>query len=176
MLLNPKLFVLPHEEIKAQGLQNLTYGSLTMKGVHAMSHIIQKHIKSHLIQGFDLGCGDGELIYHFQQSLPESTWYGVEISDHRVSSQVRDVCIWQGDMLKESFKPYTVLHADNLCLEDSIACSLEKKIADEFTGLYITYRKPSNLHFLKKAILLETVTTETSWSECLVSYYWIGSL
>jgi len=76
MLLNPMLFILPHHEIKATGHQNLTYGSLTVKGLKKMSETIQSII-SLQIYGFDLGCGDGELIFHLTQSLFESTWEGV---------------------------------------------------------------------------------------------------
>jgi hypothetical protein len=111
----------------------------------------------------DLGCGDGELIYNFEQLLPDSNWYGVEITEHRVSLQIRDVNIWQGDMLLENLKPYNVLHADNLCLDDITIDKLEEKISIEFTGLYITYKYPKNLKFLKKAIYVDTILTETTW-------------
>ena len=175
MLLNPRLFVLPQAEIRACGSTALTYGSLTMKGVETVAKTVRQYMEPQCIEGLDLGCGDGELIWHLGQSLDGSTWAGVEISEHRVDAQIRDVCIWQGDMLAESFKPYTLLHADNLCLDESVADQLEQKIADEFEGLYITYRRPINMAFLKNAVLLETVETETSWSTCNLMFYWITS-
>ena len=170
--LNPALFELPQDEVKRYGLQALTYGSLTEKGLKT----IIKHLNLYLntIDGFDLGCGDGELIYHLQTQIPDSKWEGVEISQHRIEQQKRDVIIWQGDMLKESYKPYNVLHADNLCLDDCVADLLEQKIANEFSGIYMTYRTPQNMKFLKKAKLLETVLTETTWSNHPIHFYYLG--
>ena len=164
MLLNPQLFVLPPWEIKTVGNQNLTYGSLSKKGLISMSKTIEKYHKDGEICGLDLGCGDGELIYHLQNALPDSNWEGVEISEHRVNSQIRDVTIWQGDMLDENYRPYNVLHADNLCLDDAIAEKLEKKIALEFSGIYITYRTPECVEFIKAAEWLDTVVMETTWT------------
>lgn len=170
MILNPRLFILPVNEIKQVGFQNLTYGSLSLKGLTTTVKTLDKYCVEP-IRGFDLGCGDGELIWHFSQVMPESIWEGVEISEHRVSEQIRDVCIWQGDMLLENFRPYNVLHADNLCLEEDIADKLEEKITHEFKGIYITYREPTNILFLKKAHYLETVLTQTTWTEHPIHYY-----
>ena len=171
MLLNPVLFELPREEIKEYGLENLIYGSLTARGVRTMVQTIQKLWKGE-IYGLDLGCGDGELVYHLGKEL--GVWEGVEISEHRVSAQTRDVCIWQGDFLLENFRPYTVLHADNLCLEDDIAEALERKIALEFKGLYITYRQPRCAFFLRRAHHLSSVLTETTWTQHKIHYWIIG--
>ena len=174
MLMNPRLFVLPREEVAACGLQALTYGSLTQKGLASVVETIKRQMWSEHINGFDLGCGDGELIWHLAAELPGSTWSGVEISESRVAAQMRDVTIWQGDMLEESFHSYNLLHADNLCLEDAVADRLEQKIADEFRGLYISYRKPQNIAFLRKATLLDCIKTETTWSTCVLMFYWIS--
>ena len=170
MILNSKLFTLPHDEIKLFGLSNLTYGSLTVKGLKTTIKTINKYMK-YDIYGFDLGCGDGELIYHLQNLMTNSKWEGVEISHHRVSNQVRDVLIWQGDMLDENFRIYNVIHADNLCLDDQIAEKLERKLINEFEGLYITYRKPEYPEFLKQAKYLETILTETTWTNHPIYYY-----
>jgi len=172
--LNPSLFELPREEVKLYGLQALTYGSLTQKGLKRIVKHLERYIPNDKVDGFDLGCGDGELIYHLQTQMPGSNWEGVEISQHRVNQQTRDVQIWQGDMLKESYKPYNVLHADNLCLDDFVADLLEQKIANEFLGIYMTYRTPQNMKFLKKAKLLETVLTETTWSNHPIHLYYLG--
>jgi hypothetical protein len=172
MILNSKLFNLPSYEIKSFGLVNLTYGSLTNKGLKTMVNTIKKYSYNN-IYGLDLGCGDGELIFHLGDQLCDSKWEGVEISHHRVSNQSRDVCIWQGDMLDENFRIYNILHADNLCLDETIAEKLEKKIFNEFNGLYITYRKPEYDKFLKKAKFLETVITETTWTKHPIHYYLI---
>jgi len=162
MILNPALFKLPYSEIKQYGEVTLTYGSLTNKGLNAIIKCMQKYINTN-IYGFDLGCGDGELIYNLEQILPDSNWYGVEISEHRISLQTKSVNIWQGDMLLENFRPYNVLHADNLCLDSVTLDKLEEKIIREFTGLYITYKYPENIKFLKKAIFLEDLLTEATW-------------
>ena len=77
--------------------------------------------------------------------------------------QTKNVNIWQGDMLLENLRSYNVLHADNLCLDEITLDKLEEKIEREFTGLYITYKYPENIKFLKKAQYLETVLTETTW-------------
>jgi hypothetical protein len=170
MILNPKLFILPQNEIKLIGEVNLIYGSLTNKGLISMCNTIKKYYKNNIF-GLDLGCGDGELIYNLQRILINSIWEGVEISDHRVSLQIRDVFIWQGDMLNENFKNYNILHADNLCLDDITSDKLEEKISYEFNGIYITYRTPKNIKFLEKAVLLETVFTETTWTIHPIHYY-----
>ena len=162
MHMNPALFKLPHSEIKQYGEISLTYGSLTKKGLNNVVTCIQKYINTN-IYGFDLGCGDGELIYNLEQLLPDSNWYGVEISEHRISLQNKPVNIWQGDMLLEDFRPYNILHADNLCLDNITLDKLEEKIIREFTGLYITYKYPENIKFLKKAIFLEDLLTEATW-------------
>lgn len=169
VILNPRLFILPDSEIHSVGLQNLTYGSLTRRGVATMAKTLAELFPKEIL-GFDLGCGDGELIYHLKQ-IPGSVWEGVEISEHRVSAQTRDVSIWQGDMLQENFRNYNVLHADNLCLEDSVAIALEEKIVREFSGIYISYRKPESVKFLKTAIYLKTVPTETTWTTHPIHYY-----
>ena len=174
MFMNPRMFVVLREEIATHGLEALTYGSLTMKGLGTVAKTIERFMNSDHINGFDLGCGDGELIWHLAAELPGSTWSGVEISENRVAAQTRDVTIWQGDMLEESLHSYNLLHADNLCLEDAVADRLEKKIADEFRGLYISYRKPQNIAFLRKATLLESIKTETTWSTCVLMFYWIS--
>lgn len=170
VILNPRLFILPDSEIHSVGLQNLTYGSLTKRGVATMAKTLVPLQKGQIC-GFDLGCGDGELIYHLAKEIPGSVWEGVEISEHRVSAQTRDVSIWQGDMLKEDFRQYNVLHADNLCLEDFVAAALEEKIVREFSGIYISYRKPESVKFLKAAIYLKTVPTETTWTMHGIHYY-----
>lgn len=170
MLLNQRLFTLPPDEIRAAGTQNLTYGSLSTKGLSQMATTI-KTLFEDTVYGFDLGCGDGELIYNLSKALPDSTWEGVEISDWRVSVATRPVTIWAGDMLTENYRPYNVLHADNLCLEDHIAEKLEEKIVREFKGLYITYRTPENLLFLKKARYLKTVEIETTWAKHPIKFY-----
>lgn len=173
MNINPVLFELPQEEVRRYGLQALTYGSLTEKGLKTIIKHLELYIPGDQVDGFDLGCGDGELIYHLQTQMLGSKWEGVEISEHRISQQKRDVHIWQGDMLKESYKPYNVLHADNLCLDDHTADLLEQKIIDEFSGIYLTYRTPENMKFLKKAKLLETVLTETTWCNHLIHFYYV---
>jgi len=170
MFINPALFILPHSEIKIYGQENLTYGSLTKKGINTIIKCIKKYTKNY-INGFDLGCGDGELIYNLEQLLPQSTWEGVEISEYRVSLQTKDVNIWSGDMLLENFRIYNVLHADNLCLDDITIDKLEEKISIEFTGIYITYKYPQNIRFLKKAILLESVLTETTWTNHYIHFF-----
>ena len=174
MQFNKDLFNLPQDEIKRIGVNNLIYGSLTDRGLKTLTETLNK-IKTTQVIGFDLGCGDGELIHHLKRLDPESEWDGVEISDYRVQKQKRDVNIWQGDFLTENFRPYNVLHADNLCLEDDIAEKLEEKIALEFSGIYITYRTPKNYRFLKNATNIKTVLTETTWTKHPIQFFSVGS-
>jgi hypothetical protein len=168
--MNKELFVLPLEEIKMFGRENLTYGSLTDQGIRTMVKKIQKY-SSQNIFGFDLGCGDGELIFHLAENIPNSVWEGVEISNSRVSMQKRDVCIWAGDMMDENFRPYNILHADNLCLSEISADKLEEKIAIEFQGIYITYRYPQNINFFRAAEFLEKVLVETTWAKHYIYFF-----
>jgi tRNA G46 methylase TrmB len=166
--LNPQLFKVSEPQCSST---ELTYGSLTNKGLKTICDYLQKYIAPHTISGFDLGCGDGELIWHLGQILPGSSWSGVEISHQRVNLQSRDVDIWQGNMLEESFHSYNVLHADNLCLDETTADALEEKIANEFQGIYITYRKPDTMSFLKMSYKLASLEVETSWSSCVIHFY-----
>ena len=172
--LNPELFQLPISEIKKFGNENLIYGSLAPKGLRRIVETINKTIHDRACIGLDLGCGDGELIYHLQTMMPGSAWSGVEISEHRVSLQKRDVAIWQGDMLEEDLRSYTVLHADNLCLVNSVAEALEKKIAREFSGLYISYRAAKFSEFLRVSHLVKTVLTETTWNKHPIHFYLVN--
>lgn len=171
MKCNPALFQVTHKEQEAWG-ENLIYGSLTSRGVATMVKTIRNIVgNSANIEGLDLGCGDGELIYHLQNELPGSHWYGVEICASRVEKQSRPVFIWQGDMFEESLHSYNILHADNLCLEERLAERLEAKIAQEFRGLYITYRLPKEMTFLRRAIYLKSEPTETTWTTHTIHYY-----
>jgi hypothetical protein len=163
MNLNGKLFELPKSEIEAYGIDNLTYGSLSLKGASALCKVLQNYIQADKIVGFDLGCGDGELMHHFQQLLPESVWDGVEISEHRVSVATRDVHIWQGNMLDESYHVYNVLHCDNLCLDVCIEERLEAKIAHEFNGIFISYRPLESELLIRNSYLLHRMDVESSW-------------
>ncbi len=172
MILNRALFSLPDWECRRFGTENLIYGSLTERGISTLSHTLKGFFSDvSCIHGLDLGCGDGELIYHLQKELKGSVWEGVEISEHRVNLQKRDVTIWQGDFLEENLRPYNVLHADNLCLEDAHAEKLEKKIAHEFKGIYITYREPQEVTFLRNARFLKTERTETTWTIHGIHWY-----
>jgi hypothetical protein len=45
MYLSKKLFDLPLSEIKKYGQENLTYGSLTEKGLHQLKKYIEKYMK-----------------------------------------------------------------------------------------------------------------------------------
>ena len=54
---------------------------------------------------------------------------------------------------------------------------IEQKIANEFSGIYMTYRTPQNMKFLKKAKFLETVLTETTWcpnGHHPIHFYYLG--
>jgi hypothetical protein len=175
MKIKEELFYLPQVELDAYGVMNLIYGSLTEKGLHTMVQTIQTWKDPSLVHAMDLGCGDGELLFHLQTTLSGSMWEGVEISEHRVKQQSRDVSIWQGDMLAESFRDYNVLHANNLCLDDDIADRLEQKILQEFAGLYISYRKAANMDFLRTAYLWKKEATETTWNPKHVIYYYVLS-
>jgi hypothetical protein len=170
MELNPALFVLPQEE-ERHGISNLTYGSLTTRGLHTMVKTVKHYFPNpDVIEGMDLGCGDGELLYHLQELLPGSRWEGVEIAASRVEKQRRPVTIWEGNMLDENYRNYNLLHADNLCLDDDVAEALEAKILREFRGVYISYRTPS-LFFLHKAVYLGSEPTETTWTTHKIHYY-----
>ncbi len=168
--MNPALFVLPYDE-ERHGISNLTYGSLTTRGVHQMVRTLLRHIPDpETIVGIDLGCGDGELLYHLQTLLPGSIWEGVELAASRVAKQRRPVTIWEGNMLEENFRNYNVLHADNLCLDEPVAEALEAKILREFRGLYISYRTPSLL-FMQRVLYVGSEWTETTWATHNIHYY-----
>lgn len=174
MELNNNLFFLPLNEIKLYGDDNLVYGSLTTNGINSLVKLISKYINSN-IYGFDLGCGDGELIYHLGILLPGSVWEGVEISNHRINNQKRDVTIWQGDFLEENFRPYNILHIDNVCFSDYLNHKLEEKICNEFNGLIIIYKKITNENLLRKSLFLEHKMIEASWNNHTIYLYYVNN-
>jgi hypothetical protein len=169
--MNRRLFSLPVHEINTYGLENLIYGSLTEKGIGRLVDIIKMYSEGGHVYLFDLGCGDGWLIGEIERRIDGSVCEGVEISQHRVDLQKNNVSIWQGDMLEENFREYNWLHANNLCLEDSVADKLEKKIAGEFKGLYISYRKAQNIEFLRRANLLGGFDVDATWGIHTVYLY-----
>ena len=90
----------------------------------------------------------------------------MKISASHVSLAKRHGTIWSGDMLQENLRPYNVLHSDNLCLGDPIADKIEEKIALEFKGLYISYRTPHNVRFLRSAKYIDT-----TWAKHPIQFY-----
>ena len=52
MFLNPNLFIIPHTEIQDIGIHNITYGSLTIKGVKTKSKNTRYSIYAYLWIGF----------------------------------------------------------------------------------------------------------------------------
>ncbi len=164
MKLNPDLFLLPQSEVDAYGEENLIYGSLTAKGLASFSVALLQWTTPDQIEGMDFGCGDGEFVYQVEQALPGSVWHGVELCESRIAKQVHSVNIWQGDFFEESLHSYNVIHADNLCLQDALAERLEKKVLEEFRGIYVSYRTPTYIEFLRKSRLLSVVPVETTWT------------
>ena len=138
-----QLYDLPPDEVAAIGESNHIYGTLTAKGLQTTADSIKQFFgEAEAIVGCDVGCGDGELIYHLSRLLTGSTWSGFEISAQRV-----DMCcwhehvnVWQGDCLKEHYGDFNVLHINDLMFDDDLAMQLEAKVAREFTGLLIAYR------------------------------------
>jgi hypothetical protein len=138
-----QLYDLPPDEVAAIGESNHIYGTLTAKGLQTTADAIKQFFgEAEAIVGCDVGCGDGELIYHLSRLLTGSTWSGFEISAQRV-----DMCcwhehvnVWQGDCLKEHYGDFNVLHINDLMFDDDLAMQLEAKVAREFTGLLIAYR------------------------------------
>jgi hypothetical protein len=97
----------------------------------------------------------------------------VEISEARVALQKRDVTIWAGDMLEENLRPYNVIHCDNVCIEDPIVEKLEDKLMhEEFTGLYITYKKMLSPALITRSEHVATVNTQASWFMDTPVYYY----
>ena len=138
-----QLYELPPDEVAAIGETNHIYGTLTPKGLQTTADSIKEFFgDAEAIVGCDVGCGDGELIYHLSRLLQGSRWSGFEISAQRVSMCCwhEHVNVWQGDCLKEHYSEFNVLHINDLMFDDDLAMRLEAKVAREFSGLLITYR------------------------------------
>jgi hypothetical protein len=90
MILNSKLFDLPSYEIKSFGLVNLTYGSLTNKGLKTMVNTIKKYSYNN-IYGLDLGCGDGGLLQLLKESNVPSWGYDLMPNNIEHAVNVRGV-------------------------------------------------------------------------------------
>ena len=138
-----QLYELPPDEVAAIGASNHIYGTLTPKGLQTTADAITEFFgDAEAIVGCDVGCGDGELIYHLSRLLAGSTWSGFEISAQRVSMCCwhEHVSVWQGDCLKENYAYFNVLHVNDLMFEDDLAMQLEAKVAREFSGLLIAYK------------------------------------
>lgn len=138
-----QLYELPPDEVDAIGASNHIYGTLTPKGLQTTADAITEFFgDAEAIVGCDVGCGDGELIYHLSRLLAGSTWSGFEISAQRVSMCCwhEHVSVWQGDCLKEHYADFNVLHVNDLMFDDDLAMQLEAKVAREFSGLLIAYK------------------------------------
>ena len=138
-----QLYELPPIEVAAIGESNHIYGTLTPKGLQTTADAISDFFgDAEAIVGCDVGCGDGELIYHLSRLLVGSKWSGFEISAQRVGMCCwhEHVSVWQGDCLKEHYAEFNVLHINDLMFDDDLAMHLEAKVAREFSGLLITYR------------------------------------
>jgi hypothetical protein len=138
-----QLYELPPDEVAAIGASNHIYGTLTPKGLQTTADAITEFFgEAEAIVGCDVGCGDGELIYHLSRLLAGSTWSGFEISAQRVSMCCwhEHVSVWQGDCLKEHYADFNVLHVNDLMFDDDLAMQLEAKVAREFSGLLIAYK------------------------------------
>ncbi len=138
-----QLYELPPIEVAAIGESNHIYGTLTSKGLQTTADAVTEFFGNpEAIVGCDVGCGDGELIYHLSRLLAGSAWSGFEISAQRVDMCCwhEHVTVWQGDCLKEHYADFNVLHINDLMFDDDLAMQLEAKVAREFSGLLITYR------------------------------------
>ena len=58
--------------------------------------------------------------------------------------------------------------------DPELADELEEKIANEFSGLYITYRPPENIRLLQKSVYLDSVITEASWGKHTIQYFQVN--
>ena len=83
--------------------------------------------------------------------------------------------IWQGDFLEENFRPYNILHIDNVCFSDYLNHKLEEKICNEFNGLVIIYKKITNENLLRKSLFLEHKMIEASWNNHTIYLYYINN-
>jgi hypothetical protein len=138
-----QLYELPPSEVAAIGESNHIYGTLTSNGLQTTADAVTEFFgDTEAIIGCDVGCGDGELIYHLSRLLAGSKWSGFEISAQRVGMCCwhEHVSVWQGDCLKEHYADFNVLHINDLMFDDELAMELEAKVAREFSGLLITYR------------------------------------
>jgi hypothetical protein len=138
-----QLYELTPDEVAAIGASNCIYGTLTSKGLQTTADAITEFFgDADAIVGCDVGCGDGELIYHLSRLLAGSSWSGFEISAQRVSMCCwhEHVSVWQGDCLKERYADFNVLHVNDLMFDDDLAMQLETKVAREFSGLLIAYK------------------------------------
>ena len=157
-----QLYELPPDEVAAIGASNHIYGTLTPKGLQTTADAITEFFgDAEAIVGCDVGCGDGELIYHLSRLLAGSTWSGFEISAQRVSMCCwhEHVSVWQGDCLKEHYADFNVLHVNDLMFDDDLAMQLEAKVAREFSGLLIAYKAITSPALRRISQLLADVPT-----------------
>jgi tryptophanyl-tRNA synthetase len=85
------IFIIPDEEIEIIGEENQIYGYPLLTGLKVLSNEIiniSRNHKFHYINGIDLGCGDGQLINHFNKTIENSSWTGIELSSYRISLSI----------------------------------------------------------------------------------------
>jgi hypothetical protein len=157
-----QLYELPPDEVSAIGESNHIYGTLTSKGLQTTADAIKEFFgDAEAIVGCDVGCGDGELIFHLSRLLQGSRWSGFEISAQRVGMCCwhEHINVWQGDCLKEHYGEFNVLHINDLMFDDDLAIQLEAKVAREFSGLLIAYRAITSPALRRISQLLADVAT-----------------
>lgn len=174
--INKNIFIIPHEEIIKIGEENQIYGYVILSGLKILAFEINNIAKYHKIKyiyGIDLGCGDGQTIDYFNETITNSEWTGVELSNYRISMSLNPEIIIEGNLLNLSYNDYNFIYINNLAFDDELCTKIEIKLLNEFNG-FILVSKPFQYAKLNKICkIIKTVKADTNWQKNHIFYFYL---
>lgn len=170
------IFIIPDEEIEIIGEENQIYGYPLLTGLKVLSNEIiniSRNHKFHYINGIDLGCGDGQLINHFNKTIENSSWTGIELSSYRISLSINPDIIIEGNLLDIGYNDYNFIYVNNLAFDDMLSSKLEIKIFNEFAGIVLTTKPFSYKKLINKSKIIKTIKVDTNWQKNHIFYFYL---
>lgn len=176
IIMKKNIFVIPEEEIEIIGEENQIYGFPILTGLKTLSNEIiniSRFQKINYINGIDLGCGDGQVINCFNQTIPNSSWTGVELSNYRISLSNKPEDIIEGDLLDLDYSEYNFLYINNLAFDDELCNKIEIKILNEFLGIILVSKPFYYKKLNSNSKIIKSIKVDTNWQKNHIFYFYL---
>ena len=170
------IFIIPDKEIEIIGEENQIYGFPILSGLKTLSNEIiniTKYKKINYINGIDLGCGDGQVINYFNQTIPNSSWTGIELSSYRISLSDNPENIIEGDLLDLNYSNYNFLYINNLAYDDELCNKIEIKILNEFSGIILVSKPFYYKKLNTNSKIIKKIKVDTNWQKNHFFYFYL---